>query len=191
LPPLIIVFAKAPVPGRVKTRLGIDPVRAAELHSAFVRGTLTMLNQLRDTADVEVSTDEATDAWGDFQFARSLQVPGDLGERLFAAIRLALDGGRPRVVILGSDSPGLPPDHIRGLLASCADVAIGPTEDGGFYAIACRKAVPQMFHGVRWSSASTLEDTTRAIERCGLTLELGPRWFDVDTPEDLERLGLR
>lgn len=131
------------MPGRVKTRLRIDPVRAAELHTAFVRETLAMLSQFGETADIEISTDEPTEAWRDFPFARSLQAPGDLGARLFAGIRQALGDGRRQVLILGGDSPDLPPDYIRALLASRADVALGPTEDGGFYAISCRTAAPK------------------------------------------------
>ena len=179
------------MPGHVKTRLRIDSLRAAELHSEFVRETLTMLSDLLEEADIEISTDQPTDAWADFSIARSLQAPGDLGERIYKAIRGALDTGRPRVMIIGSDSPGLPPGHMRTLLASPADVAIGPTEDGGFFAIACRKAAPEMFHGVRWSTAHTLNDTVNALERCGLTFQVGPSWFDVDTPSDLARLGLQ
>lgn len=188
--PLIIVFAKAPVPGLVKTRLGIDPTRAAELHSAFVRETLTMLSSLAGEADVEISTDQATDAWSEFPLHRSLQSPGDLGQRMLAAVGQALNRGRPKAMVLGSDSPGLPPEYIRALLRSAADVAIGPAEDGGFYAIACRKTSPDMFDGIRWSTTDTLQDTLRALQRCALTFEIGPSWFDVDTPGDLERLGL-
>jgi uncharacterized protein len=189
--PLIVVYAKAPVPGRVKTRLGIDPARAARLHSAFVRETLTMLSALCGEADIEISTDQATEAWSDFPLARSLQSPGDLGQRMLATIGRALEQGRPQVMILGSDSPGLPPEHVRGLLRSRVQVAIGPAEDGGFYAIVCRRIAPTMFDGIRWSTADTLQDTLRALKRCGLTIELGPSWFDVDTPRDLERLGLK
>src|SRR5687768_5855321 len=133
LRPLIVLFAKAPVPGRVKTRLGIDPRRAAELHSLFVRETLSMLGELQAEADLEISTDQLTEAWADVPIARSLQAPGDLSQRIYHALRSALDAARPRVMILGSDSPGLSSKHIRTLLASPADVAIGPTEDGGFY----------------------------------------------------------
>jgi len=189
--PLIVVYAKAPVPGRVKTRLEADPARAAELHSAFVRETLTMLSALHGEADIEISTDEATAAWSDFRLARSLQSPGDLGQRMLVSLSRALDQGRPQVMILGSDSPGLPPEHIRTLLRSRAEVAIGPAEDGGFYAIACREIAPTMFEGIRWSTADTLQDALRALQRCGLTFEVGPPWFDVDTPRDLERLGLQ
>ncbi len=187
--PLIVLFAKAPTPGRVKTRLGVDPARAAELHSLFVRQTLAMLQSLRGEADVELSTDEPTEAWREFPVARSVQSPGQLGDRIYAALERALAAGRPKAVILGSDSPGLPAGHLRALLASSADVCVGPVDDGGFYAIACGRIAPAMFEGVQWSTSVTLSDTLRALEDCGLTVEVGPAWFDVDRPEDLTRLG--
>jgi len=62
-------------------------------------------------------------------------------------------------------------------------------DDGGFYAIACRRIAPAMFEGVAWSTSNTLRDTVGALTYCGLSVELGPAWFDVDTPEDLQRLG--
>ena len=187
--PLIVLFAKAPAPGRVKTRLGVDPRRAADLHSTFVRQTLVMLESLHGDADVELSTDEATQAWWEFPVARSVQCAGQLGERIYAALEHALAAGRPKAIILGSDSPGLPAAHIRALLACSADVSLGPVDDGGFYAIACRRMAPAMFAGVRWSTGATLRDTVKALTGCGLSVELGPGWFDVDRPEDLTRLG--
>jgi rSAM/selenodomain-associated transferase 1 len=186
---LIVLFAKAPTPGRVKTRLGVDPARAVELHSSFVRQALVMLESLRDVADVELSTDEPTQAWPEFLVARSVQSPGQLGERIYAALEKALTAGRPKAVIIGSDSPGLPAAHVRALLASTADVCLVPVDDGGFYAIACSRTAPAMFEGVRWSTSATLSDTVRALTDCGLSVELGPAWFDVDRPEDLTRLG--
>lgn len=187
--PLVILFAKAPVPGRVKTRLGLDPERAAALHSAFVRRTLETLQSCAAELDIELSTDDPTDAWNEFSAPRSVQVSGSLGERIFAALDCGLSAGRRKVMVLGSDSPDLPPAHIRALLASRADVAIGPTEDGGFYAIACSRIDPAMFDGVRWSTSSALDDTAAASRRSGLTVEIGPAWFDIDRPEDLARLG--
>jgi uncharacterized protein len=182
----IIVFARAPVPGRVKTRLQLDPAAAARLHDAFVRDTLEMLAPF---PDVELSTDAATHAWDEYAVARSLQSPGDLGARLYAALEGALGRGCRCALVLGSDSPSLPPGHIRALLSSAADVAIGPTEDGGFYAIACRRIVPGMFQGVEWSSARTLEYTVRTLTAAGLSVALGPPWFDIDEPGDLHKLA--
>ena len=181
----IVVFARAPIPGQVKTRLQLDPAAAARLHEAFVRDTLEMLATF---PDVELSTDIATEAWKEYPIARSLQCPGDLGARLYAAIDGALRGGCRRVLILGSDSPSLPARHVRSLLDSAAEVALGPTDDGGFYGIASSRAVPGMFHGVEWSSPRTLESTVRALTAAGLRVKLGPRWFDIDEPADLERL---
>jgi rSAM/selenodomain-associated transferase 1 len=186
--PLITLFAKAPVPGRVKTRLGLPPDEAAALHSDLVRQTLVMLDALRPDADIELSADEPTDAWREFRVARTVQAGGSLGDRIYAALEKGLAAGHPRAAVLGSDSPGLPPAHLHALLASPAEVAIGPTEDGGFYAIACLRTAPGMFDGVRWSTAFTLDDTVAAARRSGLIVELGSPWFDVDRPEDLARL---
>lgn len=188
LRPLVIIFAKAPIAGRVKTRLGADPVQAATLHASFVRDTLGMVETLRDEADLELSTDRPTDEWAEFSIPLSLQSEGDLGQRMFNAMDGALSRGRRQVVIVGSDSPLLPPAHLGCLLKSTADLALGPTDDGGYYAIACRKTASAMFDGVRWSTASTLADTLAAAGRCGLKADLGSTWFDVDLRGDLDRL---
>jgi glycosyltransferase A (GT-A) superfamily protein (DUF2064 family) len=148
-----------------------------------------MLESLRDVADVELSTDEPTQAWPAFLVPRSVQRPGQLGQRIYLALEQALASGRPKSLILGSDSPGLPAAHVRALLASPADICLGPVDDGGFYAIACSRIAPAMFDGVRWSTSTTLSDTVRALKECGLSVELGPAWFDVDRPQDLTRLG--
>jgi rSAM/selenodomain-associated transferase 1 len=183
----VIVFAKAPRTGEVKTRLGLEPSAALEVHSALVRSTLRAVSLLADEVDVELSTDLPASGWPSPGVRHTVQAAGDLGNRIYEAIAGALRSGRPRAMVLGSDSPGLPAGHLRALLASPADVALGPTEDGGFYAVGCRKAAPSMFDGVRWSTAHTLGDTLAALYRAGLTCESGPCWFDVDRPEDLRR----
>ena len=188
--PLIILFAKAPLPGRVKTRLcpPLSPDEASRLHSAFVCDAGQMLATLVDEADIEISSDSATEAWPCLQCPRSVQVAGDLGTRLFHALDSALSSGREIAMVMGSDSPGLPAGHVRALVGSAADVSLGPTADGGFFAIACRKVHAKMFEGVRWSVSQTFDDTASAISRCGLRVNTGPSWFDVDVPEDLLRM---
>ena len=91
-------------------------------------------------------------------------------------------------MILGSDSPTLPREHVQRLLNSTADVALGPCEDGGYYAIACRRLHPEMFAGVEWSTPHVLEQTERAARAAGLSVERGDLWYDVDGPEDLMRV---
>jgi uncharacterized protein len=189
--PVIMLFAKAPLPGRVKTRLSppLPPDLAARLHDAFVRDTLESLHSLDKSADLELHTDIPTDAWADIAVPRKLQHEGDLGLKMLQALDEALRTGRKRVMIVGSDSPTLPPDHLDLLLRAPEDVALGPTLDGGFYAIACTRVHPRIFDGVQWSAADTLDRTVRAIHACGLTVAQGAAWYDVDTPEDLERLA--
>jgi len=190
-PAVIILFARAPLPGQVKTRLltHLEPEQAAFLHKWFVRDTLEMLLALDDASDIELHTDTSTDAWTGVPVARFLQAPGGLGDRMLHAISAGLEAGRSRVTILGSDSPTLPASHLRKLLLSNGEVALGPVTDGGYYAISCRKAHPRMFAGVEFSTARTLGQTVEAVRSSGLSLELGEPWFDVDTPEDLEQLA--
>ncbi len=186
----MILFARAPVPGRVKTRLAarLGPERAAELHTAFVADMLDLLASQEASADVELHTDTLTDAWAEVKVSRHLQSGGDLGARIYTALQNSLAEGRSRAMIVGSDAPTLPASHLSKLLASPADMALGPTGDGGYYAISCRRVHPEMFRGVRWSRPDVLERTVAAAQRCGLSVELGPHWFDVDTPADLVRL---
>lgn len=195
--PVILLFAKAPVPGRAKTRLQppLSALQAATLHSAFVEDALELLVVSLPQVDVELHTDTPTDAWGTAPVARKLQAEGNLDVKMRSAAEAALREGRPRVMIVGSDSPTLPAAYLASLLECPTDVALGPCEDGGYYAIAFRRTHPAMFEGVTWSVATTLEATAAACRRVGLTVEFGPRWFDVDSPADVGRLlsdpGLR
>jgi glycosyltransferase A (GT-A) superfamily protein (DUF2064 family) len=161
---------------------------AASLYTEFVKRTLQTVCNLRDEAELELSLDVPCAAWSEFPIPRTIQHEGDLGVKLYAALERGLSAGHPNVVILGSDSPTLPVKHIRFLLDCKADVTLGPTLDGGYYSIACRKIRPTMLDGVRWSTGDALQDTIRAVQRCGLSHALGPEWFDVDTPEDLHAL---
>jgi uncharacterized protein len=168
--------------------LGLEPTAAASLHTEFVRRTLETVCSFREEAELELSLDVPCTAWKDFAVVRTFQHQGDLGVRIYAALERGLAAGHPKVLILGSDSPTLPADHVRFLLQCDVDVALGPTVDGGYYGIACRKTMTTMFDGVRWSTTHALEDTILSIERCGMSYAIGPEWFDVDRADDLVRL---
>ena len=71
---------------------------------------------------------------------------------------------------------------------STADVALGPTDDEGFYAISLRKIHPMLFHDVDWSAPDILRKTIASAQSLGMTVELGREWFDIDSPADLVRL---
>jgi uncharacterized protein len=189
MPPVLIIFAKAPAPGKVKTRL-VPPLSlegAALLHDAFVRDTIELCQRVA-ALTLELHTNIETDAWSDLEVPRKLQYEGDLGLKMLKALEHALQSGAPRAVVLGSDSPHLPPGHLGSLINSEADIVLGPSEDGGYYAISARRTHPQMFAHVRWSTSHALADTLTACAACHLTTALGPSWFDIDTPAELDRL---
>jgi hypothetical protein len=187
MPPLLILFAKAPVPGRVKTRLTgrLTQEQAALLHCNLTTYALEMLTKF--DAEVELHTDIPTQAWMRFPVARRLQPEGGLGQRMYGALADAL-ARRETAAIVGSDAPELTPHHLAELVACRTDVTLGPAADGGFWGIACRKIHPDMFRGVTWSAEETLRQTLDAMERCGLSVSLAPVCFDVDTDSDLDRL---
>ena len=92
------------------------------------------------------------------------------------------------MLILGSGTPNLPAQYLQELLLSSADIALGPTDDGGFYAISMRKIHPRLFHDVDWSTPNLLRQTIASAQHLGMTVELGREWFAIDSPADLVRL---
>jgi rSAM/selenodomain-associated transferase 1 len=183
---LVIVFAKAPVAGRVKTRLipYLGSAGAARLQQALVGGLLQSLRRGR----VELHTDVETAAWPGFLGVRRLQAEGDLGSRMQHALAGALHRGASRVVLIGGDCPYAGWPELRSLLETASDVAFGPALDGGFWGIRARRVHPEMFRDVVWSRPDTLRRSLEACARCGLTTALGPPLADVDDGKDLARL---
>lgn len=188
--PVIMLFAEAPVPGNVKTGLQpvLSPAESAELHHSFVGDVLEWLGGFKTLADIELHTDFVTEAWRDFPYRRVMLASGDLGHRILSAAESAFGNGRTQVLILGSGTPNLPPPYLQQLLQSDADIALGPTDDGGFYAISLRKIHPLLFNGVDWSTPHCLEQTIASAQYLGMTVEIGKEWFDIDSPADLVRL---
>ncbi|HXW28879.1 MAG TPA: TIGR04282 family arsenosugar biosynthesis glycosyltransferase [Xanthobacteraceae bacterium] len=188
----IAILAKAPLPGLVKTRLvpALGPQGAARLQRALVArtvetacsastGPVTLWTSL--DPDHEIFT--ALASRFDLRLAR--QNDGDLGARMLAAIAAG-----PTLVI-GNDCPVLTPHHLREAAAALRegnDAVIIPAEDGGYVLIGLRQPQPALFCAMRWSVPTVLAETRRRLAQCGLRArELAALW-DVDVPEDLDRL---
>ena len=187
---LVVVFAKDPVPGRVKTRLGasIGDALAAELYSGIVADLLEELMQQRGAWDIEIHADRQSIFFEPFGCPVIPQQGADLGEKLHHSLSRGLAKGASVVAIVGSDAPALRADWLQKLIGLTVDVGFGPTDDGGFWGIAARKTHPAMFEGVRWSTESALQDTVDAVRRAGLTVGTGPQGWDLDDAADLSRL---
>lgn len=196
---VIVVFAKPAVPGQVKTRL-IPPLtseEAAEFHLAALADVLSVARSVSPEIELRVAGETAAlerfrerhpDVTVKSQRGRGL------GERLRHAFEAAFKRGAGRVLIVGSDHPSLPADHLRQLLerSNETDVVLGPSEDGGYYAVAIRRAswplAGALFDSMPWSTPELLSATLDRAADSGLTAQLGPSWYDVDDAEDLERL---
>ena len=112
------------------------------------------------------------------------QSEGDLGQRLERFIVGRLDDGAERVVVIGTDSPTLPPKFIERAFAELgdADLILGPATDGGYYLVGCRRRLP-IFDGIAWGRDSVLAETIGRLSDPRWRLALLPPWYDVDTPE--------
>ena len=191
----IAVFAKAAIPGHVKTRLApfLTPEQAAAFHRACVEDVWrTAVSVVGNSA--RLYTDEPFEPWMDLAGMDRMryQKDGDLGARMLGCFEDLVLEGFKRMMIIGADSPQIPAAHLReglDLLVGEKDAVLGGSPDGGFYAVGCRKPRRVMFHDVTWSSELTFSETRAAFEFAGLKLKNGMYLhYDVDTPEDLERL---
>ena len=191
----LIVFAKAPIPGEVKTRLcpPLDPDEAASLHGTLV---LDAVERAKGLAGASLYVAGAPDLAHPFfkvlegrYGAKLLPQRGpDLGARMKWAMQDAFEHGAEDVLLTGTDLPTLPRARLMESLTLIKkhDVVLGPTTDGGYYLIGLHRMVPALFEGIAWSTASVFADTKKKIEDAGLSLGLLPECRDLDTLEDLK-----
>lgn len=191
------VFARLPAPGSCKTRLAraLGPLRAAELAGAFLHDTLRRFSgaAARRIVCFTPDTDESRTFFAtaaDPEDQLWPQPDGDLGVRLARFFDHAFTAAGGRVLVIGSDSPTLPLSCVA--LAFDAlhrhDCVLGPSADGGYYLLGLRVPCPLLFSGITWGTAAVFEQTLHAARSAGLSVNVGPPWYDVDTVDDLERL---
>lgn len=191
---LVVVFAKYPTPGRVKTRLigEVTEQQAAAIHAACLRHTLRVVTRIAD-ADIwlAASPDDAdfSACVADAIFVKP-QGPGDLGDRLTRLARQAFDNGYQRVAFVGCDCPELMLTDLETAfngLNRC-DLMIGPALDGGYYLIAMRRFAPSVFDRIDWGTDNVYAQTIGRAEESSLIVGNLQRRPDLDRPEDLRRL---
>jgi rSAM/selenodomain-associated transferase 1 len=190
----IIVFAKAPVAGQVKTRLcpPLTPDEAASLHGSLVLDMLERCQSLKGYDRILAGTPSPHHPFFRAMEARFKipvwdQMGDDLGARMSSAFKKSLGSPYRSVVVIGTDIPG-----INGPLVTMAvkslqdhDVVLGPTVDGGYYLIGLRSPVPGLFENIPWSTDQVYAITEQKIKALGLSLKILPRLQDLDTVEDL------
>ncbi len=185
VPPSLLVIAKQPLPGRVKTRLcpPCTPHQAADLAAASLRDTLAAVADTPAARRVLVFEGDPT-AWRPAGFDSFAQRGDGLGERLAAAFA-DLDGP---ALLVGMDTPQLTAGHLSAALAQLTrpgvDAVIAPTYDGGYWCVGFNRPVPGAFDGVPMSTEQAYSRQLLRFAELGLSVAIAPPLRDVDTIED-------
>jgi len=189
---LLVQFARAPQPGRVKTRMQpqLNGAQSLALHRAMVLHTCRTLRRAR-LGPVQVCV---AGALSDPLFTRcrgygaslARQSGADLGERMYRALVAGLRR-HGRVVLVGSDCPALDADYLGAACAALdtVDVVLGPAVDGGYVLIGVRRLHVALFRGIPWGGAQVFAETQARLRETGLSWCALAPLADVDRPEDL------
>ncbi len=193
----ILVFARAPVPGNVKTRLIplLGAHGAAALHRKLTEHALAVARESAIGAVELWCTPSTEDVF--FQDCRErfnaelhLQCKGDLGMRMLDAFEQALDRAR-HVLLTGSDCPSMTAADMWAAVRALRDgrdAVFCPADDGGYTLIGLTHAMPALFDAMTWGTDIVMEETRQRLRNLGWRWhELPPQW-DVDRPEDYQRL---
>jgi len=192
----LLIFARYPRRGKVKTRLGPCLTREGcyQLHRALLFDTLERTRKLgfdRYLYLAECSTDEAASLVAGVDAGKihvEVQRGSNLGERMWYACTDVWKQG-DRVVFIGSDTPTLPLSHIRSAFSALSRVSVvlGPARDGGYFLLGLSCPDRELFQNVLWGSSQVFQQTVAKL--AGQSYELLPEWYDVDLAEDLLTLA--
>ena len=197
--PSLLLFARTPAAGKVKTRLS-PPLSESEvlaLYLAFLEDASRAYlrpQRWRGVLEAEPDPDDPALAARFRQpWSRRRQAPGDLGDRLSAAFEREFASGAPAALAVGSDHPSLERRLIEeafAAIAAGASAAVIPARDGGYCAIGLASRVPprRIFSGIPWSSPSVLAATRGRFASLSLPAVFLEEAYDVDRPEDLDLL---
>lgn len=186
----LIIIAKNPVYGKVKTRLAqtLGNDKALSVYIDLLNHTLRESSEglRKKIVYFDSHLEKAHNLPAGFQ--QKVQATGDLGVRLHSALTDELKDCR-KAIIVGSDCPTLTAEIIDSAfhLLDRRDVVLGPASDGGYYLIGMKHDIPELFHDIPWSTNRVLNVTLEKLKRGGFTVDLLPELSDVDTEEDWNR----
>ena len=193
---VVAVFAKSPLPGKVKTRLGKDigSRNAVRIYKKMLYTVLSNITKHKEcTVELWCSPDTKHPfiraCARDFGVILKKQNGKDLGERMYNAFKQSLRK-YDYCVLIGSDIPDINHEDIRQsgmLIHDNVDVVVLPTDDGGYGLIATGKRIPTLFSGLTWSTESVLEKTCQKIRKKNYQYQLLDSKMDIDTKKDLRR----
>jgi len=198
MPNALVIVAKAPVVGQVKTRLcpPLSAAAAAELFRCFLVDTMARACTVSDAqvclAFTPANSEALFRALLPFPLRYLPQRGNGLGERLVNIFADLLHEGFSKVVIMDSDSPTLPTAYLQEAFTSLSDLrndaVFGPCSDGGYYLVGARAVHHELFENITWSTSSVLTETLTQARLHKLNITLLPSWYDIDNGADLYKL---
>jgi rSAM/selenodomain-associated transferase 1 len=186
----VIIMCKAPVAGRVKTRL-TPPYSADEAADIYRAMAETVIERTSNIfSNVRIASDDILHPFFEgFNLPLVAQGEGDLGDRMSRLMQQAFNDGADSVLFLGTDSPHMPDSRLVEAVdrLNDHDVVVGPVEDGGYDLIAMNRPCPKLFENISWSTEHVLQQTIQKAEAASISLTLLDISYDLDTPESLQR----
>lgn len=194
----LIIFVKNPRQGKVKTRLAkaVGDDRALEVYNELMEVTAREVSKVT-SADCFVFYShflpEKDEIWKDEYVIKEVQEGEGLGERMKNAFYHLFEQGYERVAIIGSDLPELTHELIEQAFSELdeVDVVIGPAKDGGYYLLAMKELLPQLFEDKSWSTDAVFDDTIEDLINLKKIWHELPILNDIDTEEDLKMMDVK
>jgi hypothetical protein len=198
----LIIVAKQPLAGQVKTRIAatLGSMRAVELYRCALEDTLELAANYCSRNNIAPIISYAPPEEDARRYFRCLspnaillpQQGATFGARLINVIEETSGSGAEQMVMIGTDSPSLPPDSLNEAFLQLnqaeTDVVLGRTADGGYYLIGMREPHRLLFERIRWSTAAVADETCERAAEGGLRLVEIKQWYDLDTTDDLRTL---
>ena len=189
---LLMIFVKNPEKGKVKTRLAasVGNDKAYNIYIKLLEYTIETAGRV--WADKQIwysSFIDENDGFGGEGFEKKLQFGNDLGKRMSNAFRHGFDEGYGKIVIIGSDCPGLTNDIAEKAFRELEsyDAVIGPSEDGGYYLLGMNRYYPGLFRQIEWSTEVVMKETVSKFEEKNINFTKLEKLNDIDTLRDLEK----
>ncbi|RMH53018.1 MAG: DUF2064 domain-containing protein [Zetaproteobacteria bacterium] len=188
----VVIMCKAPIPGKVKTRMvaaGMTPAEACALHREMARAVIRRAARLFPGRVTVAGSPAGHPFFAGIGLPVVDQGGGDLGGRMARVARPLLEAGRP-VLLLGTDAPHMAPERLQRAVAAADDhdAVVGPVEDGGYdLLLLTTPAALALLEGIDWGSDRVSSQTRARAHARGLSLAWLEPGFDVDAPADLAR----
>jgi uncharacterized protein len=193
---VLVIMAKAPRPGAVKTRLApsLSPAAITSLYCCLLQDTLALARSLQDVEMAIMCPDSDVNELVQL-VGRDVNLVAQKGEGLAAGLTSVFthfaDHPQRRIIAFNSDSPHLPPSVLEQAFETLAshDVVVGPTHDGGYYLIGAKASYPTLFASDGMGTSTALERFLSRARTLELSVGFAPPFYDIDVAHDLARLA--